>query len=290
MTKRYIKYFIFSVLFFSTINIVYQIAVVDNPYFNIYDLAVNLLSEFAGMIFTVLIFNEFITYRQQLANKNKFRMLYNDLDGLIKNLEFPFRSAVEKYTDNLDVDIWNKEIINMIRDRIVLSETDDCVFPAVPWYMIFSMQGDKIMRKCQNIRIQYQDILDPQISDHLSYLLNNSEMLSDLSDIKKIYENDLLLNYTRPQNLGSYFACPTDKDFEVIKKINDWLHAGKKENERQTSINKYNKIITIVLAVFFTLGAAGYYTNKSYFLAVLFTVIAMMLFVISISFFKKRKE
>ncbi len=286
MKKRYIKYFIFSVLFFSIISTVYFIAVVENPGFNIYDLGVNLLSEFAGMIFTVLVFNEFITYRQQLTNTRKFRMLYIELEELMKSIDFPFRTAAGKCIDNFTGDLWNKEVINTIRNQIMLSEPNDCVYPVVPWYMIFSMQGEKMMRKCNNISNQYQDILEPQISDYLFYLSNVSEMVTDLTYIRKIYESDLLLNYSRAKNLGSYFACPTDRDFEVIQALNAWI-ADKMQSEKQTK--EYN-IIMIVLTAAFAIGAIGYFIIERYFFGGLFAATAVLLGVTyTISYYKKKQ-
>lgn len=283
MNKRYIKYLIFTILFFSVFNIVYHIAVIDNPNFSIYDFGINMLSELAGMIFTVVVFNEFITYRQQLSNSNKIRLLMNELEELMKCMEFPFQAAAKKYVDDIcRGDLWNEKAINMIRDKLILSDRDDCVFPVLPWYMIFSMQGEKILHKCENIRMQYQDILEPQISDYLFYLLNNSEMLKDLSDIKKIYENDLLLNYTRPSNLGSYFACPTKQDFEVIDKLNQWIYANKESSKKETMFGKkYNKVISIALPIIFAIGAVGYCTNGNLFMAS-FLIIITILYLIGV--------
>ena len=278
MLKSYVKYIILSILLFATISVVFQIAVTENPNFSIYDFCINMLSEIAGMIFTVVVFNEFITYRQRLTNLSKSKLLLIELEEFLNNIDFTFRAAVKKYTDkDYAVDLWNSDTFEIIREKIIITEIDNSTFPPVPWYLFFSMQGERLLRKCENIRIQYQDVLDPSIDDLLFYLINDSEILTDLSDIKKIYEVDLLTNYNRPANLGSYFACPTEKDFESIITFNNWLADAKTKMKRSNSLGtRYSKFIHVFSSVLFFTVAVNYFFQHNYFFAVLYAGIAAL--------------
>lgn len=278
MIKSYVKYMILSILLFATISLVFQIAVTENPNFSIYDFGINMLSEIAGMIFTVVVFNEFITYRQRLTNLSKSKLLLIELEEFLNNIDFTFRITVKKFADkDHNVDLWNSDTFEMIREKIIITEVDNSTFPAVPWYLFFSMQGEKLLHKCENIRIQYQDILDPSIADLLFYLINDSEILTDLSDIKKIYEVDLLTNYNRPANLGSYFACPTEKDFESIIKFNSWLADTKNKMKKSNTLGvRYSKIIHVFCIVLFFIVAVIYFFQSNYYFAALYAVITAL--------------
>lgn len=278
MIKSHVKYIILSILLFSTISIVFQIAVTDNPNFSIYDFGINMLSEIAGMIFTVVIFNEFITYRQRLTNLSKSKLLLIELEEFLNSIDFTFRVAVEKYTDKIDdADLWNNDTFEIIREKIIITEIDNSNFPAVPWCLFFSMQGEKLLRKCENIRIQYQDILEPAIAEFLFYLVNDSEILIELSNIKKIYEVDLLTSNNRPTNLGSYFSCPTERDFESIIKFNDWVADTKNKMKRDDVLGaKYSKIIRIFCAVLFLVVAIMYFMQSNYYFAGLYAAITVL--------------
>lgn len=223
MYKNYFRYLFFSILFFITLNVVFQIAISENPNFNIYDLALNLVSEFAGMIFTVLVFNEFIMYRQRLVGFSKTRQLLNELQELLDNITYTFEIALKEFTDQSTNDIWNVEVFELIREKIIITDSNKNVFPNIPWYLFFALQGEKILKKCENIKMQYDDVLEANVSSKIFYLINDSDMLVNLSNIKKIFETDLITNNNRNANLGSYFLNPTDKDLTCITELNKWF-------------------------------------------------------------------
>jgi hypothetical protein len=277
--KGYTKYIVITIVFFAAISAVFQIAVVDNPDFNIFDLCVNLLSEIAGMIFTVLIFNEFLVYRQRIANHSKNKQLLLELDEFVNELDFTFRAASKKcYDQEYEDDIWNRDYFELIREKIIITEVDDATFPAVPWYLFFSMQGEKLANKCENIRRQYQDILSGSVSDFFFYLVSDSEVLNDLSNIRKILETDIRTKYNRPINLGSYFACPTEKDFAEINAFLEWLTDAIRKTVRSDRLSaQFGGAVPIVCSVLFTAVAfVNYFVYPNYHQAVIFGLAALL--------------
>jgi hypothetical protein len=289
--KNYAKYMVLSILFFSTVSIIFRLAIIDNPDFNIQDLSLNLLSEIAGMVFTVVVFNEFISHRQSMANYAKSKLLVAELEEFLSEMDFTFRTAAEKSSmDKSDDNVWSKEYIETIRENIVVTDVDDSTFPAVPWFLFFAMQGEKLLNKCENIRTQYQEILNPSVSDFFFYLLNDSEMLNDLSNIKKIYEVDLLTNYERPLNLSSYFACPTEKDFAKINWFKDWLVNEKKRlTVSDKAGSRFKKAIQIFCPVLFFAVALNYVFSGNYYFACFYGIITIV-FLLAVVFRNRKRK
>lgn len=63
--KQSIKYFVFSILFFSVITITLSLGVWDNPNFSIHDFFLNLASELVGLFITVLIVDTYLRMKRQ---------------------------------------------------------------------------------------------------------------------------------------------------------------------------------------------------------------------------------
>lgn len=249
-----------------------------------------MLSEFVAMIFGALIFDALIVYRQEIKKTSETKQLIVDLEEFIKNIGFTFNCPLSSIDSPNSSDfLWNQESFNKIQNNLIITETNESFFPAIPWYVFFSLQGEKLLGKLENLKSQYQDVLDDPLADELFYLINNSDMLTNLSNIKTIYETDEKVQNNRPKNFGSYFSDPIQRDFEAIEFLSFWLEETKlelaKSNSFQARLVKISQkvfpVLTISSTVFFLI-------KQKYIFAAIMSFSALIYILFSLFFKPKR--
>lgn len=82
--KKFIKYFIWSVLFFSILWTTFYVGVIENPDFNIYDFCMGLASELVGAVIALLIIDVYIKTKTDYREE-RISSLQKETDASPKN-------------------------------------------------------------------------------------------------------------------------------------------------------------------------------------------------------------
>lgn len=291
--NRFTKYMVLAVLFFSSLSIVFDLAVVDNPHFDINDLAMNLLSEFAGMIFTVAIFNEFLNQKDKLTLAAKSKLLYQELERWLANVSFTFavpaRQCVPEFKE---AQLWNKSTLETLCSNLKLDEMRTDSHPQIPWYLFLELQGADLESDCKSLSERFQSIQDSEVTDTLNYFLHKSDMLRSLPDIKTIMESDVLTGHSRPRQLENYYNCPTEEDVSKVDHLLQWIERCKKAEQLTQARNKrFSKIVFILFAVVFPAAGIKYFIGGNYLIAgTYFFATAFYVFEYFYSYYKKKRK
>ena len=83
--KKRIWYYIITIIYFAVFSVTFNVGVVNNPGFNIHDFCMGLASELVGLIFAVVIVENYIRMKTE---HNQEKRLTNDVSkepGLTQN-------------------------------------------------------------------------------------------------------------------------------------------------------------------------------------------------------------
>lgn len=272
MYNKRTKYFVLSALFFASLSIVFNLAVTDNPHFDIYDLAMNLLSEFAGMIFTVVIFNEYLSQREKMNLETKSKIFYQELECWIDNLEFTFATPARRFVPDFnEKQLWQQETFKHLCEKLKVDDYETVRHPNVPWYLFLEFQGADLENRCKSLLSSFQQIQDNKVTETLTHFLYKSDMIRSLADIKTIFESDAITGFERPKMLENYYNVPAEQDIEKIKDLKQWLECCKASQGKAVSrYNLFAKIAFVVFAFVFPVVGIKGLLNKDYLLAVFY--------------------
>ncbi len=292
MRNRYTKYLMVTVLLAIVLTVVFDLAIVSNPHFNINDLAMNLLSEFAGMIFTVAIFNEFLNQKDKIKLASRSRLLYQELEQWLANLTFTFSAPARQcMTDFDETQLWKKQTFDRICHNLKLDELTQEVHPQISWYLFFYLQGVDLENDCKSLLERFQNLQDQKVTDILNHFLYKSDMLRKLPDVKIILESDVIMGHDRPKQLINYYNPPSEEDIARVKELIDWLSECKKMEQITVARNKkLSKVIFVLFLVVFPGLGIKYLLGGSYLLFGIYLGAALLYLVEYAYYFYKKKR
>ena len=97
-SKKFKRFLIVSIIFFSVFSVTFSIGIFNNPNFNILDFCTNLASELLGLVIALVIVDSYIStkreYRQEKSEQpvdvtkinNGFEVIDNNDPGTVKSI------------------------------------------------------------------------------------------------------------------------------------------------------------------------------------------------------------
>lgn len=218
------------------------------------DLWLNLLAGFISSLITIAVIERIIK-RQKVKNELPLRKtMYRDIQLFTSRFIYLWRDMYEQSCNercDLSVDeLFTEEKIEVIRSNLNL-KTFPNVTPKQNWFTYLLSCRTDLVTRGEKIISTYANAADPKVIQALHYIINDGQLLGNLSFMEQIYAYDIQNKVPRPPLLMAYTPPTNASDFDMIHQLISWCHA-EYERLKNSSQDDIVDIYTIPKTLTFT--------------------------------------
>ena len=218
------------------------------------DLWLNLLAGFISSLITITVIDRIIKKQKQKDELPLKKTMYRDIQLFTSRFIYLWKDMYEASCNECPelsvVDLFTEEKIENIRSNLNLKKYPN-ITPKQNWFTYLLNCKTDLVTRGEKIISAYANTADPKIIQAVHYIINDGQLLGNLSVMERIYAYDLQNKVPRPPLLIAYTPPINTTDFDMIHQLFDWCYA-EYEKLKSSSQNDIVDIYAIPKALTFS--------------------------------------
>ena len=218
------------------------------------DLWLNLLAGFISSLITITVIDRIIKKQKQKDELPLKKTMYRDIQLFTSRFIYLWKDMYEASCNECPelsvVDLFTEEKIESIRSNLNLKKYPN-ITPKQNWFTYLLNCKTDLVTRGEKIISAYANTADPKIIQAVHYIINDGQLLGNLSVMERIYAYDLQNKVPRPPLLIAYTPPTNTTDFDMIHQLFDWCYA-EYEKLKSSSQNDIVDIYAIPKALKFS--------------------------------------